>query len=141
MLKIIYRPIPPVLHLVLHHFAIFCTYTAIFAHIPPYMHIFAKVKCNPLKLEIFQCFVRKSYFVSCFILVWFVVLLFLIQCFVFNLFPKVFKFDFTNFNFGFQCFVINFFQKVSKIPSLAQNRQFNGFGSRQVGGLGQSLGP
>ena len=28
------------------------------------------------------------------------------------------------------------FKKFPKIPSLAQNRQFNGFGSRQVGGLG-----
>ena len=44
----IYHPIPPNLPLVLPFFAIFCPYTTIFAHIPPYMPILTKVKGNPL---------------------------------------------------------------------------------------------
>ena len=43
---------PQVLPLVLPFFAIFCPYSAIFAHIPPYMPIFAKVKGKPLILKI-----------------------------------------------------------------------------------------
>ena len=39
-------PIPPVFAPGLHNFAIFCTYSTIFAHIPPYMHIFVKVECK-----------------------------------------------------------------------------------------------
>ena len=48
----IYHPIPPNLPLVLPFFAIFCPYTTIFAHIPPYVPILTKVKGNPLILKI-----------------------------------------------------------------------------------------